>query len=117
MDKKMPELQFGDVVKFEGGGCGIVGNSRIYLLTTGDGLITHAGVSWHRSVGDHVVKIYRRGRAVFDQEDLRYIYEGTHPDLINGYIIWELPKVREMTVDQVSEALGYTVKIVGEKHA
>lgn len=34
-------------------------------------------------------------------------------DAYDEYIVWERPKVKEMTVDEISKALGYAVKVVG----
>ena len=50
------------------------------------------------------------------------VYNPLDPDeimqVVNGTdtrTIWERPKVREMTVEQIEKALGYEVKIIGDK--
>lgn len=47
----------------------------------------------------------------FTQRELLNILGGT----CRHFVIWELPKVREMTVDEISKELGYTVKVVGNE--
>ena len=118
-NEKMPELQLGDVVKWEDGAFGMVGKTRIWSLVELDGLIVRDGDGFYnpRKDGfnkDAVERIYRRGTG-FDQEDLLSIYKGIHPEHMEGWILWRKPEVREMTVDQISEELGYTVKVVGEQ--
>lgn len=110
----MPELKFGDVVKWDDGSYGIVTKTRIYLLGEMDGLVTAMGIH-HTRTEKPIVRIYRRGDFGFDQEDLRWIYDGCLPSERMHYILWERPEVREMTVDEISKELGYTVKVIGEK--
>lgn len=113
----MPELQFGDVIKYGDNEYCIVGTNRVYYLRSLDKLIVPIERSMRKlDVQDSplVEIVYRRGTCGFDQEDLGCIYNEKNLDQLAGYIIWKRPKVREMTVDEISKELGYTVKVIGK---
>lgn len=109
MNNKMPALEFGDVVKYDDGPYGIVGNSYIYLLSETDGLIQITGVCRNKSAVENIVKVYRTSGEGFPQGTLYRIYTG----LAGGLVIWKKPDVREMTVEQIEDQLGYKIKVVG----
>jgi hypothetical protein len=116
MNTEMPGLMFGDVVKWDDDHYGMVGNDRVYYLINVNGLMGPSGVSKDTVANiqndKHVVKVYRKSLANgFDQTDLYSIQQGC----AQRYVIWEKQQVREMTVDEISKELGYTVKVVGEK--
>lgn len=114
-NEMMPELQFGDVVKCDEMGYMLVGNTAAYPLMAVDGLYGPQGtrVELKRILdGPYFpLRLYRTGASGFNQHALKAIYN----DLGGGYIIWERPAVKEMTVDEISKELGYTVKVVGKK--
>jgi hypothetical protein len=108
--EKMPELQFGDVVKWDDGPYGIVGNTDVHFLTNKDGIMSITGVSRSKTAVENIIKVFRSSNGEgFRQGELYRIYTG----LAAGFVIWERPEVREMTVDQISKELGYTVKVIG----
>lgn len=116
MNTEMPRLLFGDVVKWDDDHYGLVANTRVYYLININGLMGPSGVSKDNIANiqndNHVVRVYRKNLANgFDQTDLYSIQQGC----AKRYVIWEKQQVREMTVDEISKALGYTVKVIGKK--
>jgi hypothetical protein len=61
------------------------------------------------------VEIYREDDGdVFGASTLKSIMHKGFRD--SDWLFWKKPEpVKEMTVDQISEALGYTVKVVGNE--
>ena len=115
-NNEMPELQFGDVVKWATGDYGLVGDTEVWDLKVVDGIVTTMNRCMERrkaQTSPAAMALYR-GRSVlgFNQPDLRTIVDGKGKLLFE---IWERPKVREMTVEQISKELGYTVKVIGDK--
>lgn len=115
MNTEMPELQFGDVVKCDEMGYMMVGKNAAYPLMNVDGLYSpqDTRVELKRILDGPYFpqRLYRTGASGFDQHALKAIYN----DLGGGYIIWMRPAVREMTVNQISKELGYTVKVIGKR--
>ena len=112
MDNKMPELQFGDVVKYDDGPYGIVGIHDVHFLTNKDGIMSVTGVSRSNTDVRNIVKVFRSDSGEgFRQGELYRLYTG----LAGGFVIWKKPDVREMTVDEISKELGYKVKVVGNE--
>ena len=108
---KIPELKPGDVFKDKNGRWILVVTAEEgYSLWPTDGSALSAQCVLENYTP---IKIYRKcnGR-LFAVESLVKIVAGA-----GAYIpFWEASKSPvEMTVDEVSEKLGYTVKIVGEK--
>jgi hypothetical protein len=109
MNNEMPALQFGDVVKYDDGPYGIVGNTDVHFLTNKDGIMSITGVGRSKTVVKNIIKVFRISSGEgFRQGELYRIYTG----LAAGFVIWEKQQVREMTVDEISKELGYTVKVV-----
>ena len=59
--------------------------------------------------------------AVYDEEGLHWFLPAVIVDILNGserHLLWKrLDPVKEMTVDEISKALGYKVKVVGSEKA
>lgn len=109
---KMPKLKSGDVFKDV--------NGRWFLVVTEkEGYIidpTNRRISMHYFLETvNPVEIYRETDGdVFGANTLERIINGKPVDA--SWLFWKKPEpVKEMTVDQISEALGYTVKVVGNE--
>lgn len=128
----MPEIKSGDVVIYERypgddkphkllhAGC-----AQYSITTNGSGdviLCSWGATSTDPVVAEAVSAIYRPTRLyrAITLSGLRAIARlplGEYPKDVNSSaeLIWKREEVKELTVDEVSEKLGYKVKIVGKE--
>ena len=110
MESKMPAVKCWDVVHANNAYY-MVGKHEARLLLDIDNMVGVAGCG-ELSISEvmrNADRIYRRSSEGFNQLELLNIIG----DCAQCYMIWKRPEVREMTVDQISKELGYTVKVVG----
>lgn len=128
----MPEIKPGDVVIYE---CYPGDNKPHKLLHAGCaqyGITTNGSgdviiYSWGATQTDP--KIVKAASAIYRPSNLYYAITteglkaiarlplGEYPEDVNSSaeLIWKREEVKELTVDEVSEKLGYKVKIVGKE--
>lgn len=129
---EVPELKPGMIVEHENGDFFFLEERRsdkeLFLVMrfhysfagvtlTGRGPFTNRDLE---SLRKRAVRVYADVR--FGGEVLHFIYEDI-VSIVSGenagsgdYVIWERPApVKEMTVDEISKALGYKVKVVGSE--
>lgn len=110
MESKMPAVKCWDVVHINNTYY-MVGKHGARMLLEIDNMIGIAGCK-ELSIPEVMRgadRLYRRSSEGFNQQELLNI----SGDCAQCYVIWERPKVREMTVDQISKELGYAVKVIG----
>jgi hypothetical protein len=111
MDKnKVPVLRTGDVIKDKLG-------RWILVMTPHEGYQLNpetSRIEFHAFLSHSIpVVIYRDpDSGVFAAHDLQRIIQGKAQ---NQYLYWKEAAVKEMTVDQISKELGYTVKVIGNE--
>ena len=111
---EMPALKPGMVVVFRDG--------DVHLMVTSNRGYKLEAVGSHVCLGEDFEpessEIQRIYHIVLDYSP-RWPDYTTLYDICNGsdaydeYIVWERPSVKEMTVDEISKALGYEVKVIG----
>lgn len=118
ISEKCPRILSGDLFK-TADGCWYVSlnDTFAYRISCGATIVLIEGVDLidNVSIEKSVVELYRHDRGCFGKQDLLdvIVKHGT------WFMIWARKEERpvvEMTVDEVSDKLGVTVKIVGEKH-
>lgn len=119
----MPELKPGMVVEFRSGDkCLVVTEKWGYMLISSSSTADRplAGITARTGLQKDDPNI-RRIWAPTNPEDIpryRALSQLAHEDVLDDdsiKLIWERAKVREMTVDEISKALGYEVKVVGRE--
>ena len=121
MNNKMPELKAGDVVCTDGGVWYLcISPAHFYALRRDDER-REVGLMYHTTISQlifEITRVYRR-EGYFEVggkcESLYSLLSDPDSEENSSALIWSAkPAVREMTVDEISEALGYKVKVVGD---
>jgi len=116
ISEKCPRILSGDLFK-TADGCWYVSlnDTFAYRISCGATIVLIEGVDLIDKVEEPIVELYRHDRGAFMQSEFLDVIRKNWV----ACLIWKRKETRpvvEMTVDEVSDKLGVTVKIVGEKH-
>lgn len=109
----VPELEPGDIVRIGDRFYIYIHYNRVYRVQ--DNYVFDVHFSQPETINNMVVDaVYRKDGGLYTISEITAILRGSY----KGKPYWKRSEpVREMTVDEISKALGYKVKVVGDEKA